>query len=75
MSAFEREEIEKRISYFKKMQKAEEWLDRLKQLLNSTKDVEHVKEHIELLEWLIKNTKENLGEGDLKEDTKVRVLE
>ena len=53
------------------IRKAEDWLKRLKELLSSTNNIEHVKEHIELLEWLIKNTKENIGESDLKEDTKV----
>lgn len=41
------------------LQKAEEWLTRIKRMQTDTKYPEHVKEHAEILEWLIERVKEN----------------
>lgn len=41
------------------IRKAEEWARNLKDLLPTLKHKEYVKEHIELLEWLIEHAKKN----------------
>lgn len=39
------------------IEKAEEWLQRVKLLSTSTSNPEHVREHAELLQWLIDTAK------------------